>query len=49
VPGDPERRSAEERKASGISIDSGTLGQLVEAAKSAGVPQDLIDGFAPDA
>ena len=49
VPGDPERRSAEDRKANGIFIDSGTLVQLMEAAQSVGVPQDLIDALAPDA
>ncbi len=45
IPGDPERRSAKDRQANGIFVDAGTLGQLMEAAKLAGVPQAEIDGF----
>ncbi len=33
LPGDPERRSAQQRRASGISLDDGTWSQLVEAAQ----------------
>jgi uncharacterized oxidoreductase len=45
VPGDPERSSAQDRRANGIFVDAGTMGQLKDAAKSAGVPQAEIDGF----
>ncbi len=44
-PGDPERRSARDRHANGIFVDEGTLAQLMEAAKLAGVPQGEIDAF----
>ncbi|MEH6647314.1 malate/lactate/ureidoglycolate dehydrogenase [Sulfitobacter sp.] len=49
LPGDPERRSAQERKANGIFVDAGTLAQLMEAAQSAGVPQEEIDAFTSEA
>lgn len=49
LPGDPERRSAQDRKANGIFVDAGTLAQLMAAAQSAGVPQDEIDAFASQA
>jgi len=49
LPGDPERRSAQERKANGIFVDAGTLAQLMQAAQNAGVPQDEIDAFVSDA
>lgn len=45
-PGDPERRSAQTRLAEGIPIDAGTWGQLVEAAKAAGVPDQDLERFA---
>ena len=48
LPGDPERRSAEDRNANGIFVDEGTQGQLIEAAKLVGVPQAEIDVFATD-
>ncbi len=48
-PGDPERRSARDRKANGIFVDAGTLAQLKAAAQSAGVPQEEFDAFAPKA
>ena len=44
-PGDPERRSAEDRLANGINVDAGTLAQLVETAKSVGVPRDALRGI----
>ena len=47
LPGDPERRSAAERGANGIPLDAGTLGELREAAQSAGVPQGEIESLAP--
>lgn len=46
VPGDPERKSAQDRTANGIFVDAGTLAQLLEAARHAGVPQGEIDTFA---
>jgi len=46
-PGDPERKSATERLANGIPVDDGTWGELIAAAKDAGVPQAEIDTFAP--
>lgn len=46
LPGDPERRSVQDRQENGIFVDDGTLAQLLEAAKSAGVPQSKIDAFA---
>jgi uncharacterized oxidoreductase len=48
LPGDPERRSALDRHANGIFVDDGTMGQLREAAKLAGVSQVEIDGFCAD-
>lgn len=48
LPGDPERHSAQDRKANGIFVDAGTLAQLMDAAQSAGVPQHLIDAFASE-
>lgn len=45
LPGDPERSSAEDRKANGIFLDAGTLAQLREAAVLAGVPQAEMDGL----
>lgn len=48
LPGDPERRNAEDRKANGIFVDPGTLAQLVAAAQSAGVPQDEIDALSAE-
>ena len=44
-PGDPERRSTQERLIHGIPMDDGTFGQLIETASSVGVPQDMIDAF----
>lgn len=38
LPGDPERRSAQDRNANGIFVDAGTLAQLMDAAQKAGVP-----------
>lgn len=45
MPGDPERRSAEDRQANGIPLDAGTAAQLLETAIIAGVPQSEIDSF----
>ena len=45
LPGDPERRSAQDRQANGIFVDAGTRAQLVETATRAGVPQDQIDAL----
>ena len=41
-PGDPERRCAQERRASGIPVDPGTWAQLLETARKVGVPEDRI-------
>ena len=46
LPGDPERRSAADRSANGIFVDPGTLAELIATAKTAGVPQPELDGFA---
>ncbi|EEB85742.1 malate/lactate/ureidoglycolate dehydrogenase [Roseobacter sp. GAI101] len=45
LPGDPERRSAQDRQANGIFVDAGTRAHLVETATRAGVPQDQIDAL----
>jgi uncharacterized oxidoreductase len=45
MPGDPERRCSESRQENGIFVDPGTLSQLMETAKNAGVPQAEIDAF----
>ncbi len=45
MPGDPERRSAKDRTANGIFVDPGTLEQLKEAARNAGVPQADMNAF----
>ena len=45
-PGDPERRSAQERGANGIPVDPGTLGQLLDTARAVGVPQAELEGCA---
>lgn len=44
-PGDPERHSAQTRQAEGIPIDPGTWGQLLDAARSVGVPEQALQGF----
>jgi uncharacterized oxidoreductase len=48
LPGDPERKSAADRTANGIFVDAGTLAELFEAARDAGVPQDELEGFKQD-
>ncbi|MFK7835722.1 MAG: malate/lactate/ureidoglycolate dehydrogenase [Sulfitobacter sp.] len=45
VPGDPERSTAKARSAKGIFVDEGTLAQLLEAARAAGVPKGEMDDF----
>ena len=47
-PGDPERRSTAERLANGIPLDAGTLAQLSEAARKAGVPEAAHLSSTPD-
>ncbi|MEP4198733.1 MAG: malate/lactate/ureidoglycolate dehydrogenase [Aliishimia sp.] len=47
LPGDPERRCAEDRRANGIFVDAGTVAQLTQAAKLAGVPASDLDVFTP--
>jgi uncharacterized oxidoreductase len=47
-PGDPERRSAQDRLANGIYVDGGTVAQLVETAKSVGVPHEALRGIVDD-
>ena len=47
-PGDPERRSTAERLANGIPLDAGTLAQLSEAARKAGVPEAAHISSTPD-
>jgi uncharacterized oxidoreductase len=37
VPGDPERLTAEQRRAAGVTLDDGTWGQLVQLAQRLGV------------
>ena len=46
-PGDPERRCARDRQAHGIPVDPGTWAQLLETARTVGVPQDRISSL-PD-
>lgn len=46
LPGDPERQSAKDRQANGIFLDAGTVAQLLETAKLAGVPQTDLDSLA---
>ncbi|MFU8862884.1 MAG: malate/lactate/ureidoglycolate dehydrogenase [Rhodobacterales bacterium] len=45
-PGDPERRSAQARQAEGIPIDPGTWGQLLDTARSVGVPEQELQRYA---
>lgn len=41
LPGDPEHRTAERRRAEGVPVDDATWAQLQEAAGALGVPIDL--------
>lgn len=49
IPGDPERKAQKERSQSGIPIDDGTWGQLVETATSVGLTAQDIAGLIGDA
>ena len=42
VPGDPERKMRAKRTADGVPIDDGTWRQMVDAARSVGVPEAQI-------
>lgn len=41
-PGDPERKTREKRKSSGIPIDDGTWAQLMQTAEGAGLSADAV-------
>ena len=48
MPGDPERFCASERNKNGIPLDTGTIEQLIEAARSVNVPDNDIVGLLND-
>ncbi|HEY7203921.1 MAG TPA: malate/lactate/ureidoglycolate dehydrogenase [Methylomirabilota bacterium] len=49
VPGDPERRSREERRRAGIPLDAATWEALVAAGEAMGVPRSRTDAVAAPA
>ena len=49
VPGDPERRSREERLRAGIPLDAATWDALLTAGEAIGVPRKRIEDFAAPA
>lgn len=44
-PGDPERASEQARRAGGIPVDPGTLAQLLQTARSVGMPEEALAPF----
>jgi uncharacterized oxidoreductase len=49
LPGEPERRLRQKRRAGGIPLDANTLKQLADAARSVGVPDAEIRASLPQA
>jgi len=48
MPGDPERLCAMDRCKNGIPLDAGTTEQLITAAKSVNVPEEMITMLSSD-